>query len=192
MCSSLGKGGQEMGYHKKDCNPNRKKRYAQGDHEYGCYPDDHYDTHKEKKISRTVADFSYFNQAGSVVLTSTSTGPSVEEIIGIVKFKEVFNGDLISLGGSSTVTVGNISPKAITFRIHKVTTPQYNPLLSPTIYVHTVSVNANMTFSVPLEFVDVFIDDEAEVNYYYTVSIPTGVAATATVSSSTHTGNLYR
>jgi hypothetical protein len=49
-----------------------------------------------------------------------------------------------------------------------------------------------MTFSVPLEFVDVFIDDEAEVNYYYTVSIPTGVAATATVSSSTHTGNLYR
>jgi len=180
-----------MEYHKKDCNPNRKKRYAQDD-QYGCYPDDHYDIHKEKKISRTVADFSYFNQAGSVVLTSTSTNPSVEEIIGLVKFKELFNGDLVSLSGSSTVTVGAISPKTITFRIHKVINPQYNPLLSPTIYVHTVSVNANMTFSVPLEFVDVFIDNEAEVNYYYTVSIPTSVAATATVSNSTHTGNLYR
>lgn len=177
-----------MGYHKKDCNPNRKKRYAQDDHEYGYYPDGHYDVHKEKKIGKTIADFSYFNQAGSVVLAD----PSVEEIIGVVKFKEVFNGDLVSLSGSSTVTVGAISPKTITFRIHKVINPQYNPLLSPTIYVHTASVNANMTFSVPLEFVDVFIDDEAEVNYYYTVSIPTSAAATATVSNSTHIGNLYR
>ncbi|MGF9893263.1 hypothetical protein ABEX78_32030 [Priestia megaterium] len=177
-----------MGYHKKDCNPNRKKRYAQDDHEYGYYPDGHYDVHKEKKIGKKIADFSYFNQAGSVVLTD----PSVEEIIGLVKFKEVFNGDLVSLSGSSTVIVGDIPPKTITFRIHKVINPQYNPLLSPTIYVHTVSVNANMTFSVPLEFVDVFIDDEAEVNYYYTVSILTSAAATATVSNSTHIGNLYR
>ncbi|MBY0065198.1 hypothetical protein [Priestia aryabhattai] len=181
-----------MEYQKKDCNPNRKKRYIQGEHEYGGYPDEHYEIHKEKKIGRMIADFSYFNQAGSVVLTSTSTDSSVEEIIGLVKFKEVFNGDLVNLSGVSTVTVGTISPKNITFKIHKVINPQYNPLLSPTIYVHTISVNPNMTFSVPLEFVDVFIDSEDEVNYYYTVSIPSGVAATATVSNSTHTGNLYR
>ncbi|MCJ7992674.1 hypothetical protein MUB15_31650 [Priestia sp. OVS21] len=181
-----------MKYYKKDCNQNGKKRYDPDAHEYGYYSDGHYEIHKEKKISRTIADFSYFNQAGSVVLNSTSTGSSVEEIIGLVKFKEVINGDLVSLRGSSTVMVGTISPKTITFRIRKVINPQYNPLLSPTICVHTVSVNANMTFSVPIEFVDVFSDDEAEVNYYYTVSIPPGVAATATLSSSTHTGSLYR
>lgn len=178
-----------MEYRKKDCNPNRKKTYFQDDHDCNCAS---YNTHKEKKISRTVANFSYFNQEGSVVLTSTLTNPSVEEIIGLVRFKEVLNGDLVSLNGLSTVTVGTISPKNITFKIHKVINPQYNPLLSPTIYVHTISVNPNMTFSVPLGFVDVFIDSEDEVNYYYTVSIPSGVAATATVSNSTHTGNLYR
>jgi len=181
-----------MEYQKKDCNLNRKKRYIQGEHEYVCYLDEHYDIHKEKKIGRTIADFSYFNQAGSVVLTSTSTDSSVEEIIGLVKFKEVFNGDLVNLSGVSTVTVGTISPKTLTFKIHKVINPQYNPLLSPTIYVHTISVNPNMTLSVPMEFVDVFIDSEDEVNYYYTVSIPFGVEATVTVSNSTHTGNLYR
>lgn len=181
-----------MEYYKKDYKSNHKKRYSQDDHDHGCCRNDQYDYHKEKKISRTVADFDYFNQAGSVILTSTTTAPSIEEIMGTVRFEEVFNGDLVHLSGSSTVTVGATLPSTITFRIHKVRKPQYNPLLSPTIYARTISVTANITVAVTLEFVDALINDEDEVNYYYTVSIPAGVVATATVSNSTHTGTLHR
>jgi hypothetical protein len=192
MFSSLIKGDEKMEYYKKDYKSNHKKRYSQDDHDHYCCKNDQYDYHKEKKISRTVADFDYFNQAGSVILTSTTTAPSVEEIMGTVRFEEVFNGDLVHLSGSSTVTVGATLPSTITFKIHKVRKSQYNPLLSPTIYARTISVTANTTFAVTLEFVDVLINHEDEVNYYYTVSIPAGVAATATVSNSTHTGTLHR
>jgi hypothetical protein len=181
-----------MEYYKKNYKPNHKKRYTRDDHDHYCCRNEEYDHHQEKKISRTVADFDYFNQAGSVVLNSLTTAPSVEEIIGTVRFEEVFNGDLVHLSGSSTVTVGATLPSTITFRIHKVRKPQYNPLLSPTIYARTISVTANTTLAVTLEFVDALINDEDEVNYYYTVSIPAGVTATATVSNSTHTGTLHR